>query len=66
LTKWGSCYETAFFIAEEPPEGGYTAHALGASIFTQADSFADLREKIRDAVNYHYEESQEPKIIRPH
>ena len=27
-----------FFIVEDAPEGGYTAKALGESIFTDADS----------------------------
>ena len=54
------------FMVEEAAEGGYTAHALGASIFTEADSLADLRLKIRDAVSCHFEEEQEPKVIRLH
>jgi len=49
------------FMVEEAAEGGYTAHALGASIFTEADSLADLRLKIRDAVSCHFEEEHEPK-----
>jgi hypothetical protein len=55
-----------FFMVEEAPEGGYTAHALGASIFTEADSLSDLRVKIRDAVSCHFDKSQEPKVIRLH
>ncbi len=55
-----------FFMVEEAPEGGYTACALGASIFTEADSLSDLRVKIRDAVSCHFDESQEPKVIRLH
>lgn len=31
------------FAVEEAPEGGYTARALGHSIFTEADSIEDLR-----------------------
>jgi hypothetical protein len=54
------------FMVEEAAEGGYTAHALGASIFTEADSLADLRTQIRDAVNCHFDEGQEPKVIGLH
>jgi hypothetical protein len=44
------------FVVEEAPEGGYTAHALGASIFTEADDLNSLRKQIRDAVNCHFNE----------
>ena len=44
------------FVAEEAPEGGYTARALGASIFTEADTFEALQDNVRDAVRCHFEE----------
>lgn len=43
-------------IVEEVPEGGYTARALGASIFTEPDDLARLHDQVRDAVRCHYEE----------
>jgi hypothetical protein len=54
------------FLVEEAAEGGYTARALGESIFTEADSLAALREHVRDAVKCHFENAQAPKIIRLH
>ncbi len=54
------------FLVEEAPEGGYTARALGHSIFTEADSLESLRAQIRDAVKCHFDEGQSPKIIRLH
>jgi hypothetical protein len=54
------------FVVEESPEGGYTARALGASIFTEADSLAELQDKTRDAIHCHFEEDQVPKVIRFH
>jgi hypothetical protein len=54
------------FVVEEAPEGGYTAHALGASIFTEADDLKDLETQVRDAVHCHFEEQERPKIIRLH
>ena len=33
------------FIVEEAPEGGYTARALGASIFTEADDIEQLHQE---------------------
>jgi len=53
------------FLVETAPEGGYTARALGESIFTEADDLENLREQVRDAVNCHFEAGK-PKIIRLH
>jgi hypothetical protein len=44
------------FLVEDDLEGGHTARALGESIFTQADGMNFLREMIRDAVHYHFDE----------
>lgn len=52
------------FLVEEAPEGGFTARALGASIFTEADTLDQLRECVRDAVACHYDEAERPKLIR--
>ena len=41
------------FVIEEAAEGGFTARALGESIFTEADSLHALRQQVRDAVNCH-------------
>jgi len=54
------------FVAKESPEGGYEARALDHSIFTEADTFEQLREMVRDAVACHFEETRRPRIIRLH
>ncbi len=54
------------FVVEEAPEGGYTARALGASIFTEADSAAELQAQVRDAVLCHFDDENRPKLIRLH
>jgi len=54
------------FLVEEAPEGGYTARALGESIFTEADDLESLHEMVRDAVRCHFEEDKRPKVIRLH
>ena len=55
-----------FFLVEEALEGGYTARAIGESIFTEAESLEELKSNIREAVQCHFEESTIPKIIRLH
>jgi hypothetical protein len=54
------------FAVEDAPEGGYVARALGAAIFTEADTMEALREAVRDAVRCHFDEGERPRVIRLH
>jgi hypothetical protein len=54
------------FVVELAPEGGFTARALGESIFTEADTEAELRLAVQDAVHCHFDEGKSPKVIRLH
>jgi hypothetical protein len=54
------------FLVEEAPEGGYTARALGHNICTEADSLAELRKMVQDAVCCHCEAEEMPRLIRLH
>ena len=51
------------FLAEDVPEGGFTARAPGASIFTEGDDLKELREQVRDAVRCHFGEGQAPAAV---
>ena len=46
--------DEAIFIIEEAHEGGFTARALGPSIFTESDGLDGLHANLRD-------EGQRPK-----
>jgi hypothetical protein len=54
------------FLVEEAAEGGYTARAVDASIFTEADTLEQLRDAVRDAVRCHFDEADRPRAIRLH
>ena len=55
------------FIVDEDPDGGFTARAVGESIFTEADDLAQLRDAVRDAVRCHFpNEDERPRVIRLH
>ena len=54
------------FIIEEDSLSGYTARALGHSIFTEAEDLEDLKDRIREAVKCHFVEQSRPGIIRLH
>ena len=49
------------FLVEDAPEGGYTARALGASVFTEADDLDSLRAQVRDAVRCHFDGGKNQK-----
>jgi dephospho-CoA kinase len=54
------------FLVEDSLDGGYEARALGASIFTEAETLAALKEAVRDAVRCHFAEEDRPRVIRLH
>ena len=54
------------FVVEPAPEGGFSARALEASIFTQAETIEELHTRVRDAVRCHFDNGDAPKMIRLH
>ncbi|HWX67427.1 MAG TPA: hypothetical protein VNZ27_13475 [Rhodanobacter sp.] len=54
------------FLVEDAAEGGLVARALGHSIYTDADSYDELRKQVRDAVQCHFDASERPTMIRLH
>ncbi len=54
------------FLVEDAPEGGYTARALGHSIFTEAETLDELRQNVRGAVACHLDDGDRPRVIRLH
>jgi hypothetical protein len=55
--------ELVFEITQEA-DGGFTAEALGESIFTQADTWDELKANVREAVQAFYFDSVPPASIR--
>jgi hypothetical protein len=53
------------FLVDEAMDGGYTARALGESIFTEAEDIGELKTNIVDAMRCHYESSA-PHVVRLH
>ena len=57
--------ELVFEITQEA-DGGYVAEALGESIFTEADSWEELRTNVREAVRAFYFDRPAPSRVRLH
>ena len=57
-------HEEIVFEVTEAIGGGYDARALGYSIFTQGEDWADLEEMVRDAVLCHFDDDSVPKAFR--
>ncbi len=59
--------ELIFEVRGDEVEGGYTASALGHSIFTEAGTIDDLRANVLEVADAFFDESMEaPKVIRLH
>lgn len=54
------------FIIDDSDEGGYTAKALGYSIYTEGETLDELKENIKDAVKCHFDAKEVPHIVRLH
>jgi hypothetical protein len=55
------------FEVRDAEEGGYYARALGQSIFTDADTWDELRANILEAVSLHFEGNpQHPRLVQLH
>lgn len=54
------------FEVTETDDGGFVAHALGHSIFTQGENWNDLKKMAREAVLCHFGEDRAPKVVRLH
>ncbi|MBZ0182725.1 MAG: 2-oxoisovalerate dehydrogenase [Melioribacteraceae bacterium] len=53
------------FIIQDSIEDGFEAKAVGFSIYTEADTMDELKSKIIEAVDCHFDENK-PKLIRLH
>ena len=54
------------FMVEESPEGGFCARALGHPIFTEAESYMELKKMVKEAVQCHFDSAHCPRVIRLH
>lgn len=55
------------FEIRDAEEGGFCARALGQPIFTEADTWEELRSRVLEAVSLHFEDSQaRPRLVQMH
>jgi predicted RNase H-like HicB family nuclease len=57
--------ELVFDVTQEA-DGGYVAECLSEDIFTQGDTWEDLRANVLEAVRGFYFDSQPPERVRLH
>ena len=57
--------EIVFEVTQEA-DGGFVAECLTESIFTQADTWDELRKNVQDAVNGFFFDRPKPGNIRLH
>ena len=55
------------FEVRDADEGGFCARALGHAIFTEAETWPELRDNVLEAVALHFEDSAEqPRLVQLH
>ncbi len=54
------------FEIRDAEEGGYYAHALGHAIFTEAQTWDELRANVLEAVSLHFEDGLRPRLVQLH
>ena len=55
------------FEIRDAEEGGFYARALGHGIFTEADSWDELRANLLEAVSLHFEGAEtRPRLVQMH
>lgn len=52
------------FEVSQEADGGYVAEALGESIFTQGDTWDELRSNMQEAVEAFYFDQPKPTVVR--
>lgn len=53
------------FFIQTDPEGGYTAQAVGYSIYTQGETLDETARNIKEAVECHFGEDKKKEISTP-
>lgn len=55
------------FEVRDAEEGGYCARALGHAIFTEAETWEELRANVLEATSLHFEEAPaRPRLVQLH
>lgn len=55
------------FEVRDGEEGGYCARALGHAIFTEAETWGELRANVLEATALHFEDAAEqPRLVQLH
>ena len=57
--------ELIFEVTQEA-DGGYVAECLTENIFTQGDSWEELRSNVKEAVNAFFFDQSAPRQVRLH
>ena len=57
--------EIIFEVTEGEVDGGYSARALGHSIYTKGESLEEFRHNVKDPADCHFDESMDRPNLDP-
>ena len=66
MTDEGCIMSELIFEVTQENDAGFVAECLTEGIFTQADSWQDLRHNVKEAVEAFYDDRPQPAAIRLH
>ncbi len=58
--------EEIIFIVEESMDGGFTAKSLQYPIFTEGDTFDEVKANVKEAILCHFEYHKTKRMVRLH
>lgn len=62
----GTTLNELVFEVTQDSDGGFVAECLGESIYSQADTWDELRRNVREAADAYFFDGQKPSVIRLH
>lgn len=67
MEVWNYWGVELIFEIRDAEEGGYYARALGHAIFTEAETWNELRASVLEAVSLHFEDATvRPRMVQLH
>lgn len=54
------------FEVRDAAEGGFYGRALGHAIFTEGETWDDLRTNVLEAVSVHFDDASRPRLVQLH
>jgi len=66
MRPYHGCMAELVFEVVQEPDGGYCAECLAENIFTQGDTWEELRRNVVEATSAFFFDRERPELVRLH